>query len=124
MAQFLKATFPEVTTLSDVGPEVWWAWRATKNHLRWPGQINIMRSLLSESTKLPDATRRAMRAKETKPRTRLPVNDAYSSAEFNAIRTVATRRVNQALRRIEVIFAVLQAYRDGEENSHRIGHPL
>lgn len=116
MAQFLKTTFPEVTKLSDVGPEVWWAWRATKNHLRWPGQINIMRSLLSESTKLPDATRRAMRAKETKPRTRLPTNDAYSSAEFNTIRAVATRRVNQALRRIEVNSAVLQAHRDGEEN--------
>lgn len=116
MAQFLTTTFPEVTTLSDVGPEVWWAWRASKNHLRWPGQINIMRTLLSESAKLPETTRRAMRARETKPRTRLPMNDAYSSAEFNAIRAVANRRVNQALRRIEVNSGVVRTYLDGEEN--------
>lgn len=116
MAQFLTTNFPAVTTLSEVGPEVWWAWRATKNHLRWPGQINIMRTLLSESAKLPDAARRAMRARETKPRARLPVNDAYSSAEFNAIRTVANRHVSQALRRIDTNSTVLRAYVSGEEN--------
>lgn len=116
MAQFLAANFPEVTTVSDVGPEVWWAWRASKNHLRWPGQINMMRVLLSESPKLPEVTRRAMRARLTKPRTRLPGNNAYSSAEFNAIRATANRRVNQALRRIEANSRILQAYLSGDEN--------
>jgi hypothetical protein len=43
----------------------------------------------------------------------LPKNDAYSSAEFKAIRAAASQRVNQALRRIEVNSAALRSYADG-----------
>lgn len=115
MAHYLNANFPEVTTLADLGAEVWWAWRSSKDAARWPGQVNTMRALLSESPKLPESTRRAMRAKTTKPRKRLPKNDAYSNTEFTAIRTAARHRVNQALRRIEANSAVLRSYADGEE---------
>jgi hypothetical protein len=115
MALFLDTNFPEVTTLETLGPEVWWTWRSEKDTNRWPGQVNTMRALLSESPKLPEPTRRAMRAKTTKPRKRLAKNDAYSSAEFHAIRTAASHRVNQALRRIEMNSAALQGFLDGTE---------
>lgn len=115
MALFLNTNFPEVTTLEDLGAEVWWTWRSSKGATRWPGQVNTMRALLSESPKLPESTRRAMRAKTTKPRKRLPKNDAYSSAEFTSIRTAASHRVNRALRRIEINSAALRSYANGTE---------
>lgn len=115
LALYLNANNPEVATLSTLGPEVWWTWRSTKDDARWPGQVNMMRALLSESRTLPESTRRAMRAKTTKPRKRLPKNDAYSRAEFNSIRRAASHRVNQALRRIESNAAVMRSYRAGAE---------
>lgn len=116
LARYLTEFHPDVVSLSDLGAEVWWAWRSEKDkHTRWPGQVTMMRALLSEAATLPQSTRRAMRAKAVKPRKRLPTNDAYTREEFTAIRNMANQRVNQALRRIEANTAVMQRYLDGGE---------
>ena len=116
LARYLTECHPQVGSLADLDAEVWWAWRAEKDQgTRWPGQVTMMRALLSEATTLPHSTRRAMRAKAVKPRKRLAANDAYTREEFTAIRNAANRRVNQALRRIEANTAVLQRYLDGDE---------
>lgn len=116
LARYLTEFHPHVVSLADLNAEVWWAWRSEKDkHTRWPGQVTMMRALLSEATALPQSTRRAMRAKAVKPRKRLPANDAYTREEFTAIRTAANQRVNQALRRIETNTSVLQRYLDGDE---------
>lgn len=116
LARYLTEFHPHVGSLADLDAEVWWAWRAAKDQgTRWPGQVTMMRALLSESTILPKSTRRAMRAKAVKPRKRLPANDAYTREEFTTIRNAANQRVNQALRRIEANTAVLQRYLGGDE---------
>lgn len=116
LARYLTEFHPGVVSLADLTAEVWWAWRSEKDkHTRWPGQVTMMRALLSEATTLPQSTRRAMRAKAVKPRKRLPANDAYTREEFTAIRNAANQRVNQALRRIEANTAVLQRHLDGGE---------
>lgn len=118
LARYLTEFHPHVVSLADLNAEVWWAWRSEKEqNTRWPGQVTMMRALLSEATTLPQSTRRAMRTKAVKPRKRLPANDAYTREEFTAIRNAANQRVNQALRRIEANTAVLQRYLDGNEPS-------
>lgn len=116
LARYLTEFHPDVVCLADLDAEVWWAWRSEKEkNTRWPGQVTMMRALLSEATTLPQSTRRAMRAKAVKPRKRLPANDAYTREEFTAIRNAANQRVNQALRRIEANTTMLQRYLDGDE---------
>lgn len=114
-AVYMTAEFPEVSSIAQVSPEVWWTWRAAREKKsRWPGAINLTRALLSESANLPDTTRRAMRAKATKPKRRLPENDAYSRGEFNRIRAAAKGHVRQACARIDANTQILQAHRAGE----------
>lgn len=116
LARYLTEFHPHVVSLADLNAEVWWAWRSKKEqNTRWPGQVTMMRALLSEATTLPQTTRRAMRARAVKPRKRLPTNDAYTREEFTTIRNAANQRVNQALRRIEANTALLQRYLDGDE---------
>ncbi|WP_435278726.1 hypothetical protein [Rhodococcus yananensis] len=116
LARYLTEHHPHVVSLADLDAEVWWAWRSEKDkHTRWPGQVTMMRALLSEATTLPQSTRRAMRAKAVKPRKRLPANDAYTRDEFTAIRNAANQRVNQAFRRIRANTTVLQRFLDGDE---------
>lgn len=115
LAGYLNTNFPGVASVADISPEVWWAWRSAREEKgRWPGGINLARSLLSESEKLPASTRRAMRAKATKPRTRMPHNDAYSREEFTRIRSAANTQVRQASARIEANLATLRSHRSGE----------
>lgn len=110
---YLGAEFPGVHSIADFGPEVWWAWRAEKDRqARWPGQVNLMRTVLSESPRLPETTRKAMRAKAVKPRKRLPENDSYSRDEFGRIRSAAKGEVRQALRRIRTNTERLHQYRE------------
>lgn len=110
---YLRAEFPTVHSITDFSPEVWWAWRMAKeSQARWPGQVNLVRTLLSESPRLPETTRRAMRAKAGKPRKRLPKNDSYSRDEFARIRSAARSEVRQALRRIQINSEKLHRYRE------------
>lgn len=110
---YLGTEFPEVHSVADFGPEVWWAWRTVKeSQARWPGQVNLMRTVLSESPRLPETTRKAMRAKAAKPRKRLPENDSYSRNEFGRIRSAAKGEVRQALHRIRTNTEKLRQYRD------------
>ncbi|MDQ1250010.1 MAG: hypothetical protein QG597_4387 [Actinomycetota bacterium] len=110
---YLGTEFPAVHSITDFGPEVWWAWRAAKeSQSRWPGQVNLMRTVLAESLRLPETTRKAMRAKAVKPRKRLPENDSYSRDEFGRIRRAAKGEVRQALRRIRTNTERLHRYRE------------
>ena len=98
---YLTNEYPEVGSVADISPEVWWAWRKSREEAsRWPGSVNLARCLLAESPKLPDTTRRALRARASKPRKRLPENDAYSRAEFTRIQTAAKAQVRKASARI------------------------
>lgn len=110
---YLQTEFPAVHSITDISPEVWWTWRAAKeSQSRWPGQVNLLRTLLSESPRLPDTTRKAMRAKAPKPRKRLPENDSYSRDEFGRIRSAAKGEVRQALRRIQTNTEKLQRFHE------------
>lgn len=114
LVAYLNTNFPDVASVADISAEVWWAWRSAKEEkARWPGSVNLCRALLSESPKLPDSTRRAMRAKASKPRKRMPHNDAYSRDEFNRIRTVAKAQVRQASARVEANLETLHAHLSG-----------
>ena len=110
---YLGSGFPGVHSIADFGPEVWWAWRAAKeSQTRWPGQVNLMRTVLSESPRLPETTRKAMRAKAVKPRNRLTENDSYNRGEFARIRSAAKGEVRQALRRIRTNIEKLHRYQE------------
>jgi hypothetical protein len=77
-----------------------------------PSQTAVMRAVLSESPRLPETTRKAIRAKAVKPRNRLPENDSYSRDEFGRIRSAAKGEVRQALRRIRTNTERLHQYRE------------
>jgi len=118
LAVYLSTHYPDVASIADISPEVWWAWRtAREEKSRWPGMVNLTRALLSESPKLQELTRRAMRAKASKPRKRLPQNDAYSADEFARIRTAAKGQVRQAAARIEANLETLRKYRQSGDSS-------
>jgi hypothetical protein len=118
LAIYLSTHYPDVASIADISPEVWWAWRtAREERSRWPGMVNMTRALLSESPKLPELTRRAMRAKASKPRKRLPQNDAYSADEFAQIRSAAKGQVRQAGARIEANLETLRKYRQLGDSS-------
>lgn len=86
-------------SLSELSPEHWWAWRAEQQRRsRWPGTINQTRVLLRHAPQLPEVTRRAMRARHSKPRRRS--YDAYSPSEFQCIRDHAFQQVHAAESRI------------------------
>jgi hypothetical protein len=115
LVTYMTAEFSDVASIADISPEVWWSWRSAREETsRWPGAVNLARALLSESEKLPESTRRAMRAKAPKPRKRLPENDAYSREEFNRIRSAAKAQVRQASARIEANLKTLVSHRSGE----------
>jgi hypothetical protein len=99
---FLKQLEPlgiEDRDLADFTPEHWWAWRGSvESRNRWPGQINIMRTLLRhcpESAR-PDAA--AMAHRTSKPKRRL--YGSYSRTEFARIRSVALKDVRAAEARV------------------------
>ena len=111
-ARDVSAANPEVATIGDVTPEVWWRWRsAVESRIRWPGQINLVRALLHDVEGLPATTRRAMNARAPKSRR---TYDAYSATEFKRIRSAAWRVVYAAKSRIETNTAVLARHRAGE----------
>ncbi|MGV1005140.1 MAG: hypothetical protein ACOYEV_10355 [Candidatus Nanopelagicales bacterium] len=100
--------------IEDLGPEVWWTWRAQiETRQRWPGAINQIRGLLADTPGLPETTRQALRGRARKPKTRQ--YEAYSRDEFQRIRAAASRILRTGLQRIEANLAVLAAYQAGEE---------
>jgi|GEM_PF-920101 len=102
------------TRIEELGPEVWWAFRAAiESKNRWPGVINQTRVLLADTPGLPDLTRRALRAKTRKPKNRLYV--AYSRAEFRRIRIAASQMVRRGQARIDFNLNTLAIYRAGDE---------
>ena len=111
-AKEISAANPEVATIGDVTPEVWWGWRsAIESRNRWPSQINAARSLLHEVEGLPGTTRRAMNARASKPKR---TYNAYSRDEFKRIRSAAWRTVAAASARIETNVEVLVRHQAGE----------
>lgn len=105
------------SSITEITPEFWRAWRSARESTtrRWPADILSIRTLLTESDGLPDSTRKAMRARVRKPRSRQFV--AYSRSEFERIRTAAKAIVRAGNRRIQTNIATLNAYYAGEEPS-------
>jgi hypothetical protein len=100
--------------IGDISPEVWWAWRAEMAKTnRWPSVIQLVQGLLTDTSGVPESTRRALRARLSKPKKRL--YNAYSRSEFQRIRSTAAGIVRTALHRIDVNTALLEAYRAGGE---------
>lgn len=105
---------PELKTMADFSPEMWWVWRsAVHRRTRWPGQVNLARCLLYEVDNLMPTTRRALAAREKKPKTRL--YESYSVAEYRRIYAAAWAMVRAARQRIRSNLAILESYRNGQE---------
>ncbi|CAG4931783.1 unnamed protein product [Acidithrix sp. C25] len=104
------------TSINEVGPEVWWTWRAdVETKSRWPAAVNHMRVLLLDTPGLPDTTRKALRGRTRKPKTRL--YDAYTRSEFQRIKSAASAIVRTGQQRIDANLATLTTYRAGGEPS-------
>jgi hypothetical protein len=100
-----------ITSLSQFGPEHWWAWRKDREETsRWPGQVNIMRVLLKQVPEVSPLTRRVLTQRTHKPRQRL--YGAYSVTEFERIRHRAKEMVRATQRRISNNAAALDNYLD------------
>ena len=111
-AREVLAANPQLTTIAEVTPEVWWGWRSTvESRTSWPGQINLARALLHDVEGLPTTTRRAMNARAPKP---MRTYGAYSRDEFRRGRSAAWRVVDAARSRIEANVEFLARYRAGE----------
>jgi hypothetical protein len=60
----IREANPGLDHIDRLTPEVWWSWRArVESGARWPGQINLMRALLTDVAELPTTTRRALRSR-------------------------------------------------------------
>ncbi len=104
-----------ITSLAQLGPEAWWAWRADRESSnRWPGQVNIMRVLLKEVPAVGPLTRRALAQRTHKPRKRL--YGSYTVAEFEAIRRRAAELVRATEARIAANVAALERHRAGRQD--------
>ncbi len=98
-----------ITSLSQFGPEHWWAWRRDREETsRWPGQVNIMRVLLKQVPQVSPLTRRVLTQRTHKPRQRL--YGAYSVTEFERIRHRAKEMVRATERRISKNAVALDKY--------------
>ena len=107
--------------IEDIGPETWWLWRGRLQATnRWPSVIHLVQGLLAGTPGLPASTRRALRARSPKPKSRL--YDAYSGDEFQRIRSAAARMIRTAERRIETNMSTLRAYYAGEETDDTSEH--
>ena len=105
---------PPIRRIDELGPEVWWAWRAEIERTeRWPGVVNHVRVLLIDTPGVPELTRKAMRGRTRTPKSRLYV--AYSRDEFNRIRAAALTIARAGQQRIDANLATLEVYRNGDE---------
>ncbi len=103
----------KVTSLDQLTPEHWWAWRAHKEAAnRWPGQVNLMRVLLKEAPEVSALTRHALSQRTHKPRKRL--YGSYTVTEFEAIRRRAAEMVRACETRISPNVTALERHRDGD----------
>lgn len=113
-ATAIAKNHPDLISVSDLSPEMWWAWRsAVEKRVRWPGQINMARALLYEVVGLPDTTLRSLKQRAKKPKSR--TYSAYSEAEFRRIRTAAWQVIRKARRRIRSSVEYLETFRLGLE---------
>jgi hypothetical protein len=72
-----------------------------------------MRALLTDTPDLPEITRKALRGRSRKPKSRL--YEAYSRDEFHRIRAAASAILHTGQRRIDKNLASLNEYRGGLE---------
>ncbi len=101
---------PHLRTAAQLSPRVWKEWRDKKlQRVRWPGSINVIRTLLKDVDSLPQPTRQALLAPIPKPKTRL--YHAYSKSEFERIRSAARRTVRAAEQRISSNLKILHEWR-------------
>lgn len=114
--RYLASLPDSPSTIAELGPEVWWAWRTeVECRQRWPGAVNQLRVLLADTPGLPETTRKALRARTTKPQTRL--YSSYSRAEFQRVRAACSRILRTAEARIAANLQILTQHREGEVDS-------
>lgn len=119
----LMVKFPEIESMENFTPEMWWSWRTeVKSRTRWPGQINLVRCLLYEVDGLTPTTRRALSGREKKPKHRL--YESYSVGEFRRIYATAWKTVRDARRRIRSNSNYLKSYLAGNEHEGTTRLPI
>lgn len=110
--KFVEANHPDVESIEGITPEVWNSWRADlESRVKWPGQINLSRSLLADVEGLPEATQLVLRTRAPKPKSR--DYNAYSREEFARIKRVYTGYVMEAEKRITSNVKTLIDYWNG-----------
>ena len=113
--KFVEANHPNVESIEGITPEVWNSWRADlESRVKWPGQINLSRSLLTDVEGLPEATQLVLRTRAPKPKSR--DYNAYSREEFARIKRVNTSYVIEAEKRITSNVKTLIDYWNGVED--------
>lgn len=116
--RYLETEHPSVRSIGSVTPEVWWSWRGyIESKTDWPGQVNLLRTLLFDTPGLPPLTVQAMRSRTRMPKTRS--YDAYSWSEFTRIKQAYTKAVATAERRISDNTNLLMAYWNDEEDTDK-----
>lgn len=105
---------PDLESLVGFNAEMWWEWRdKIKSRTRWPGQINMARCILYEYDDLSPTTRKALAAREKKPKSRL--FESYSEREYRRIYAAAWSTVRATRRRIRANLIYLNAFQNGLE---------
>lgn len=113
--RFVTKEHPEVAGIDDVGPEIWLSWRTDlEKRVKWPGQVNLLRALLTDVSGVPEATSQALRDRAPKPRARS--YNAYSREEFARIKRTYTNYVIAADQRIAANVKILMNYWSGQED--------
>lgn len=98
--------------IEDLWPETWWSWRASIQATnRWPSVIQRIQGLLADTPGVSEATRKALRGRTRKPRTRR--YHAYSRPEFQRIRSAASLIARTAQHRIDLNLSTLDAFSCG-----------
>lgn len=112
----LETEHPTVLSIEAVKPEIWWSWRApVEGKTKWPGQVNLLRVLLSDTPGLPPLTVQALRSRARKPKSRS--YDAYSWGEFTRTKQAYTKVAAAAEHRISENINLLIAHWNGEEDA-------
>lgn len=108
-AKAIAESNPSLSNISDLSPEMWWAWRTeVQKRARWPGQINMARALLYDVDGLQETTIKALKQRTRKPKSREYA--AYSEPEFRRIRSAAWRIVRKAKSRIKANVEYLERF--------------
>ncbi|WP_327425574.1 hypothetical protein OG612_43375 (plasmid) [Streptomyces sp. NBC_01527] len=99
-------------SLGELTPDVWVAWQLSRTPNSTGGrQVRKVARLLKQHPLVPEETRKLMNKRM--PKEKAPQETAYSDAEFDRIRLLATQRFRPALHRIRANWQHLLDWRAG-----------